>query len=150
TEVRTIQRAEVVFGIRKALERNGSVSFRVKGGSMLPFIWPNTMVTVIRTRTSDLAVGDVILFQCGDQLALHRVIRKEPAGYVVSGDASPQSGSLVFETQILGRLRDLTIGRLALPGLPRLLQRGIRRLLVQCLPTVHGLVPKGSPPMRRS
>lgn len=87
-----------------AVLREGlQLSFRARGRSMAPFICDNEIV-IIEPPARTLRIGDVILFECkGQQLTLHRIVKKRVDGYVTRGDAACHHDGTVPHSAVLGR-----------------------------------------------
>jgi len=58
---------------QEACERGGSLSFKVVSGSMSPMIEVGDVVTVGRADHSRVRIGDVVAFQDGQNVVVHRV-----------------------------------------------------------------------------
>lgn len=85
------------------LSEGAHLSFRAGGRSMSPFIRDNETV-IIEPPSSSLRIGDVILFiSSGQQLTLHRIVRKTANGYVTRGDATCHQDGIVPHTAVIGR-----------------------------------------------
>ena len=70
---------------------------------MSPFICDNATV-IIEPPTRTLRIGDVILFASGgQQLILHRIIKKTADGYMTRGDATCHHDGVVAHSAVLGR-----------------------------------------------
>lgn len=63
------------------------VKITLKGTSMLPTLLPGDTLTLVRPATAP-AVGDVVLFRCGDGHLLHRVVWCDGERYRMQGDHS--------------------------------------------------------------
>lgn len=87
-----------------AVLREGlQLSFRARGRSMSPFICDNETV-IIEPPARTLHIGDVILFaNKGQQLILHRIVKKRMDGYVTRGDAAYHHDGTVPHSAVLGR-----------------------------------------------
>lgn len=94
-----------IFGeIAGAVLREGSrISFRAGGRSMSPFIRNNETV-IVEPPTRALRIGDIILFaSSGQQLTLHRIVKKTVDGYVTRGDAVCHDDATVLHSAVIGR-----------------------------------------------
>lgn len=91
--------------------KNGSASIAIHEGSMFPWFRSGDAVFIRRCDFESVSIGDVILFEQGSELLLHRVIRRIPmevtrgagALLVTKGDAANQEDSPVASKQFLGR-----------------------------------------------
>jgi signal peptidase I len=91
--------------------KNGSVSIAIHEGSMFPWFRSGDAVFVRRCEFESVSVGDVILFERGSELLLHRVIRRVSkevtlgagALLVTKGDAANYEDSPIVAKQLLGR-----------------------------------------------
>jgi hypothetical protein len=59
--------------IAKSLERRGSAALVVKGTGMLPVIHPGDIALIRREKLKNMRAGDVVLFQCGENLLAKRI-----------------------------------------------------------------------------
>ncbi len=97
--------AEKQHLLAEVLRARGSARLRVTGTSMLPTIWPGDVAVLERVATTDLRVGDVILFQQDSRLFLHRIIAAAAGDeFATRGDAMPQADPMVRPQQILARV----------------------------------------------
>ncbi|MEW5947459.1 MAG: S24/S26 family peptidase [bacterium] len=69
----------------EVLLRGNEFSFVAEGSSMLPFIPPGTKVTIEKAIPETLRPGDIVLYQSGERICLHRFLR-----------ASNRDGETVF------------------------------------------------------
>ncbi len=81
-------RASVSNPIAARLRNNGSVCFRVLGASMFPWVRSGDLVFVRRCAFEQASRGDVILFERGERLFVHRVLRDARIDPRRSGDAA--------------------------------------------------------------
>lgn len=61
---------------QEVCERGGSLSFRIVSGSMSPMIEVDDVVRVSRVEPSRVRIGDIVAFQNGRNVVVHRVIGK--------------------------------------------------------------------------
>jgi hypothetical protein len=94
--------------VSQMLRRCGRARLRVAGTSMLPAIRPSDVLLV---RTADITVvtpGDVVLFEAGQRLFAHRVIRTASRGgrpvLITRGDMHWDDDAVVSAAQLLGRV----------------------------------------------
>jgi signal peptidase I len=98
---------------------NGSVCFRVLGASMYPWIRSGDFVFVRRTAFDSASVGEVILFERGKRLFVHRVVRRsveQSAGrssslLITKGDALDGKDAPVSPAEFLGRVTRIHRGQ---------------------------------------
>jgi signal peptidase I len=104
--------------IAARLRANGSVCFRVLGASMFPWVRSGDLVFVRKFAFEQVSRGDVILFERGERLFVHRVLRgtKSVAGrasnsvgdlsnaLVTKGDALDRVDTPVSRAEFLGRV----------------------------------------------
>jgi len=95
--------------LKKALAERGTITVRVTGDCMEPFIQEGGRVIILGEKP--LHVGDVILY-CPppfDAFYLHRIIEiksnpQEGKVYICKGDSSPTIDPPVFEDSIIGKV----------------------------------------------
>jgi len=94
--------------IEEALRTHGSCRLRVSGSSMLPTLWPGELVLIERKPLSQIAPGDIVLYQRDGRFFLHRLesLHIDPARVLIMirGDAMPQQDPPVPVDQLLGVL----------------------------------------------
>jgi signal peptidase I len=75
---RLIDKTQVVLKEmwREVCEKRGSLNFRIVSGSMSPLIKADDVVKVSRVEPSRVRIGDIIAFQSGQNVVVHRVIWK--------------------------------------------------------------------------
>jgi hypothetical protein len=79
---------ELLDVVTSLITRGASVRFRAHGLSMLPFIRDGDVVTLVPVQDRPVRIGDVVAIRnsVGNNLILHRVVRKMPGGYLIQGD----------------------------------------------------------------
>ena len=105
-------REQASYSIAEKLRTNGSVCFRVLGASMFPWIRSGDLVFVRSFAYEQASRGDVVLYERGGRLFVHRVIRgavagagiKRPAALVTKGDALDGEDEPVTRAEFLGRV----------------------------------------------
>lgn len=107
--VRSSQQQELVL---EALRQTGSVSIRAMGTSMLPGIWPGDLLRIERADATRIAKGEVVLFERGERLFVHRVrdIRNGSGAVVFTtrGDSLPHVDPPFDQSALLGRVTKIT------------------------------------------
>lgn len=104
------RRREDAGRIAAALEGYGRVSLRVQGTSMLPWVRPGDTVIIRKIRPSEVQCGDIVLFQRGERLFVHRIVSLVSANetsFVAKGDANPQLDGALEPQEILGRVEGI-------------------------------------------
>lgn len=88
---------------QEVCEKGSSVRFRISSGSMSPMINVGDIVKVRKIEPSAVCAGDVVAFQTGQRVIVHRVIaRKWSVNGLIfrhGGDSSVSSG--VFKADML-------------------------------------------------
>jgi hypothetical protein len=105
---------------------------RFGGGSMRPSI-PELAPVRLRFGDEDAAVGDVIAFQIGDRLIVHRVVAKRGAKLFTRGDAELLPDPFLVDRQaVLGKviLVESSEGWIELPASRR---RSSRAIVFACV-----------------
>jgi signal peptidase I len=98
--------------IAEKLRADGSVCFRVFGASMFPWIRSGDLVFVRSFSYEQASRGDVVLYERGGRLFVHRVIRgavagagaKRPGALIAKGDALDGEDEPVTRAEFLGRV----------------------------------------------
>jgi hypothetical protein len=85
----------------QGLRRGRTMRFRPLGGSMVPFIRPDDVVTIVPGK--QCRPGDVVLVHRGDALLLHRVVAIFSGRIITKGDALSLLDMPVSPQDILGR-----------------------------------------------
>ncbi len=88
----------------EVLQSNGMLRLGVTGSSMLPALWPGDVVTL--AATADPRIGEIVLFQRGDQFVIHRVIRVAslPGQIITRGDSMGDRDHPIAASEVLGRV----------------------------------------------
>ena len=100
-----------VQDIPESVRKSGSACISVHDGSMFPWFRSGDSVFVRRCDFESVSAGDVILFEQGSELLLHRVIRRVSKSaapgasplLVTKGDAANSEDAPVAAKQFLGR-----------------------------------------------
>jgi hypothetical protein len=85
----------------QGLAKGWNMRFRPLGGSMAPFMRPGDIVNICPGKSC--RIGDVIIWQCGAALILHRVVAKKNGWVITKGDSLGRQDGPVRKEQILGR-----------------------------------------------
>ena len=85
----------------QGLSSGRTMRFRPLGGSMAPFLRSGDIVNICPGESC--RAGDVVLWQAGDALILHRVVAKQNGRIITKGDALGHLDAPVTREQILGR-----------------------------------------------
>ena len=86
------------------LRADGSVCFRVLGGSMFPWIRSGDLVFVRSFAYEQASRGDVVLFERGDRLFVHRVIK-----VAVTASSAGQRALITKATRLIGKMDRLRV-----------------------------------------
>ncbi|MFC1658039.1 signal peptidase I [Candidatus Omnitrophota bacterium] len=94
--------------IKGSLDRNNYFCIRVQGTSMRPFLQDEDMITVKYIDLSEIAPGDIIVYQnIFQERIIHRVLRKNIKNgkivFLAKGDAQAGPGYYICGEQILGK-----------------------------------------------
>lgn len=95
--------------VRQALASGAAVEARVDSGSMLPLIGIGDIVRIVSVRPEALAKGDIVVYNAGNSLAVHRVVGRTrlPDGrevLVTKGDANGTADEPVAAEAVAGRI----------------------------------------------
>jgi len=97
---------EILLELMQAvLDRGVAFRFRAKGWSMTPFIRDGDEITIVPLTKENVTIGKVVAFiqPASGHLAVHRVIGRRGASYLIRGDnASSQPDGVVQLQDILG------------------------------------------------
>jgi len=88
--------------IVEALRAGRSVPLRVTGHSMAPFLSPGQRVLLAHCSAQSLKAGDLVAFERGCRVVLHRVLAVHSGTVIEKGDNVRQE-TAVAQKQILGR-----------------------------------------------
>jgi hypothetical protein len=87
------------------LRASGSLRFRVRGESMLPTLWPRSVVEIARCTLNDVKSGDIVLAFHKDRFVLHRLLKHLPSGgFLLRGDSMPGADPEFPPEALRGRL----------------------------------------------
>lgn len=126
--------AEILVDV---LAREGRVEITLRGSSMVPLVWSGARLAL--ARSADIAPGDIVLARIEDALYCHRVVRLEPAGWVLRGDARDAEDGIVAPSAILARVDGLAFGRWSVRSASRPIVKRFRASVVlPALPILRG------------
>lgn len=114
--------------LRHHLATRGHIVWLAEGNSMWPWVISGTRVEIERCQTSDLAIGDVVLFCRHAGFGLHRVIDRTHDGPITRGDAHTDADGVVPFCDVLGKVKGLVMGSWVWAGAPLWLVRLSQRL----------------------
>lgn len=91
--------------LRDELHRRGQLSLRASGNSMWPLVAPTTTFLVHPLGEQKLRVGDIIAFELGGRLVIHRLYAITPRGRLLcKGDWRTHLDPPLHREQVLGRV----------------------------------------------
>ena len=102
--------------VAEVLRGNGAgfrVRLRVHGESMLPALWPGSVVEIESCSLGDVRVGEIVLALREGRLFLHRLIACERNGFVLCGDSMPGPDPQYRAQALLGRVAEVDGKRVA-------------------------------------
>lgn len=101
----TVVMVLAAFAVGIALLNHLGLAYPVKGRSMLPNIVEGDLVFIRPCSTSDVNVGDIVVYQRGDTFIIHRVIEKVVVGKEVllrtKGDNNPIPDTGLVDNKML-------------------------------------------------
>ncbi len=101
----------------EVLQRQGSLSLRVFGSSMLPTLWPGDVTAIQACDFDEARVGDILLLVRESRFCLHRVIHKSAESVVTRGDSMPDRDPAFAPGEVVGKLREIhRSGRAVVPA----------------------------------
>ena len=102
---------QLITLVREGLSKGISFKFKVQSDSMRPFIMKGDIVTVDSSEMRRLKTGDVILFQSGSLMIVHRMLFKYLSSgndtLRTKGDAAPRMDAPIDSSMLLGRVREV-------------------------------------------
>jgi hypothetical protein len=88
------------------LLRSGQpVRFRARGGSMWPAVPGGSLIEVTPGLSRVVRRGELVAFERGGRVVVHRVLRVLPRGLELRGDALERSDGIVSPEHLLGSAR---------------------------------------------
>ena len=96
--------------LREVLERDGTATVPVSGGSMRPFLPGPRRLTLEHVLFAALRPGDVVGYDVGGRFFAHRIVARYDEGFRVRGDAGIGPDHMVAAGQVWGRVRTVWSG----------------------------------------
>lgn len=98
------------------LRQEGHLWLRVSGASMLPLLRDGDRVEIRPAAPQDLRRGDLLVFQQGEHLVVHRLVARRGEEWIARGDNLPDRDPPIPRQAVLGRVRrvDGAAGRIDL------------------------------------
>jgi signal peptidase I len=100
--------------IKKILS-HGTFTFSINGNSMKPVLFPGDKVKITACR--DYRAGDIVLYESGTQLIVHRIMDMRGETVITKGDYNQGFDYAVQKSAILGKLVEPDVGHT--PEAPR-------------------------------
>lgn len=96
----------------------------VEGKSMEPLLWTGDVVVVYKS--SEIRVGDVVIYESRGSYVIHRVIEVCDNGYLIKGDNNPIYDGCIPKELIVGKVLSIGNSVIKIPGVGylTLLMRG--------------------------
>lgn len=100
-EKKTINTREYVGFLKQLVEEGETVSMRIVGSSMSPFLIHDRDLITFKAPERELKKGDMVFFQReSGQYVMHRIYAVKPDGYYMVGDAQTEIEGPVRREQI--------------------------------------------------
>lgn len=100
-EKKTINTREYVGLLKQLVEEGESVSMRIVGSSMSPFLIHDRDLITFKAPERELKKGDMVFFQReSGQYVMHRIYAVKPDGYYMVGDAQAEIEGPISREQI--------------------------------------------------
>lgn len=97
----TLNTREYVGMLKQLVEGGDTVSMRIVGSSMSPFLIHDRDIIVFKAPDRKLRRGDMVFFQRDSgQYVMHRIYSEKPEGYYIIGDAQTEIEGPVRREQI--------------------------------------------------
>lgn len=87
------------------LRQEGRLWLRVSGASMLPLLRDGDRVEIRPAAPEDLRRGDLLVFQQGEHLVVHRLVARWGEAWVARGDNLPDRDPPIPPEAVLGKVR---------------------------------------------
>ena len=129
----------------EVIEKAGKLRVCLNGKSMLPILWSGVKLTIVSCVYEDLKPGDLVMFQRGEQAAIHRVLRRERSRYVTQGDGLRISDGLLETKALIGRVQGFAIARYCWTDMPERLVHALNTCLLLSTPSLRILIRALSP-----
>ena len=101
----TVAMVLAAFAVGIALLNHLGLAYPVKGRSMLPNIVEGDLVFIKPCSTSDVGIGDIVVYQRGDTFIIHRVVEKIAEGKETllrtKGDNNPVPDPVLIDNRML-------------------------------------------------
>lgn len=104
---KTIDTPQLLDTVKQFIAEGHSVTLRVKGQSMLPFLVGGRDAVVLHPFTShEIKEGDIVLvyLSASERYILHRIIKREGRHFVMMGDGNCQGVEHFSFDEIIGRV----------------------------------------------
>lgn len=100
-EKKTINTREYVGLLKQLVEEGETVSIRIVGSSMSPFLIHDRDLITFKAPERELKKGDMVFFQReSGQYVMHRIYAVKPDGYYMVGDAQAEIEGPIRREQI--------------------------------------------------
>ena len=100
-EKKTINTREYVGLLKQLVEEGETVSMRIVGSSMSPFLIHDRDLITFKAPDRELKKGDMVFFQReSGQYVMHRIYAVKPDGYYMVGDAQTEIEGPIRREQI--------------------------------------------------
>lgn len=100
-EKKTINTREYVGLLKQLVEEGETVSMRIVGSSMSPFLIHDRDLITFKAPERELKKGDMVFFQReSGQYVMHRIYAVKPDGYYMVGDAQAEIEGPISREQI--------------------------------------------------
>lgn len=100
-EKKTINTREYVGLLKQLVEEGETVSMRIVGSSMSPFLIHDRDLITFKAPERELKKGDMVFFQReSGQYVMHRIYAVKPDGYYMVGDAQTEIECPIRREQI--------------------------------------------------
>lgn len=100
-EKKTINTREYVGLLKQLVEESETVSMRIVGSSMSPFLIHDRDLITFKAPERELKKGDMVFFQReSGQYVMHRIYAVKPDGYYMVGDAQTEIEGPISREQI--------------------------------------------------
>lgn len=100
-EKKTLNTREYVGLLKQLVEEGETVSMRIVGSSMSPFLIHDRDLITFKAPERELRKGDMVFFQReSGQYVMHRIYAVKPDGYYMVGDAQTEIEGPISQEQI--------------------------------------------------